>query len=59
MTTSNKKPFWQSKTIWVSFLIFVASILVDYKVVDLELSADAAWVGYAWDTDITNCSAGH
>jgi predicted neutral ceramidase superfamily lipid hydrolase len=43
----NKK-WYLSKTIWVSLLIFVASLLVEMKIVNVELSPDAAWVGIAW-----------
>ncbi len=42
------KPFWQSRTLWVGLLIFVASLLVSLGVVDVPLDPDAAWVGVAW-----------
>lgn len=42
------KAWYLSKTVWVSFFIFVASILVASGLIDVELDPDAAWVGIAW-----------
>jgi len=41
----------QSKTIWVSIIIGLASVLALFGVIDtksIDLSPDAAWVGIAW-----------
>jgi Zn-dependent membrane protease YugP len=43
----NKK-FYLSKTVWVSLIIFIGSILAATNVINLDLSPDAAWVGIAW-----------
>lgn len=42
-----KKNLLSSKTIWVAFLIFVGSILVQAGVVDLSLEETAGWIGIA------------
>lgn len=41
------KEWYLSKTLWVFLILFIGSILVATKTVNLELSADAAWVGIA------------
>lgn len=42
------KSFFTSKTVWVSLLIFIASVLQALNIINLDLSPDAAWIGIAW-----------
>lgn len=42
------KKWYLSKTIWVGFIVFVASLLSFFGIVELELSPEAEWVGIAW-----------
>ena len=46
-----KKVWYTSKTLWVSFFVFIASILVVTGTIDIpedQLHPDAAWVGIGW-----------
>lgn len=48
MATVVSKVWWQSKTVWVAFFVFVASILVATGTLDIPLDPDSAWIGIAW-----------
>jgi len=43
-TVVEKKPWYQSKFIWIYGLLFIASWLVNFSIVDVELSPDASWL---------------
>jgi len=45
MNTTNKKPWYQSKTIWTFGVLFIASLLDHFGIVSIPLSEDATWLG--------------